>query len=316
MRRLRHVSSLSLTEHLSVHYCYKYMPAKGAALLLATLLQLGVASSAGAAPARTQVRVFQADNFRLSGMNFVLLDYDGVAISSWQNIVFNHMTNWLFDMPASNQVTMVAETKKSPRGITVNTSTQFPMLPGGPIYVCAVPAPDLMSPCELTLERFCGENRTVKQCNTCADQHQHECSAAGCLPDEIEDFCRVGPTEFDLVTISASFVPLAHPTSEANVACANLAPSFPIVEIWIGGSPVASGLHFREGQPYKTIEASETVKGSSQLVEAVRPAGSSSEAPTPLAKMNVKIVAGRSYHIFLVETAGGKPELNWGDDVE
>ena len=223
-------------------------------LLLSTL---GVAPSAGVpapsvdvADPRTQVRVFQADNFRLNGMDFVMIAPNGTEISSWQNIDFNRMTKWLFDMPASSQITMVAETRKYPGGIMVNASTNFPLLPGGPVYVCAVPAPDLMSPCELTLERFCGENRTARQCNACADQHQRELGAAGCLPDEISDFCRVGPTEFDLVTISSSFTPVAHPTEEANIAFANLAPSFPVIEISIGGEPVAANLHFREGQPY------------------------------------------------------------------
>jgi hypothetical protein len=297
-------------------------------LLLLLLLLPSSASSTGPGPSglpaalqvasspRTQVRVFQADNFKLSGMNFLLVSPNGTEMSSWQNIAFSHMTKWLFDMPASSQVTMVAETKKSPHGITINTSTSFPLLPGGPIYICAVPAPDLMSPCELTLERFCGENRTARQCEACAGAHQRQCRAAGCYQEEIEDFCRVGPTHFDLVTISASFTPLAHPSSEANVACANLAPSFPTIEILIGGTSIGAGLDFREGQPYKTIAASATVKGSTQLIEAVRPPGIHSEVSEPLAKMNMKIVAGRSYHIFLVETAGGKPELNWGDDLE
>ena len=342
------------------------------------LSTVGVTPSAAGVPAppvavadpRTQVRVFQADNFRLNGMDFVMVAPNGTEISQWQNVDFNHMTKWLFDMPASSQITMVAETRKYPGGIVVNASTNFPLLPGGPVYVCAVPAPDLMSPCELTLERFCGrtrqlahfpfsqslthtklisrrgagENRTARQCNACAGQHQRQLGAAGCLPDEISDFCRVGPTEFDLVTISSSFTPVAHPTEEANVAFANLAPSFPVVEILIGGAPVAANLHFREGQPYvltekvpvrlpfifrssdliqgfvgwsryRTIKASETVRGSVQVVEARRPAAAGA-APEPLARMSMKIVAGKSYHIFLVQTLGGRPELNWGDDIE
>lgn len=56
------------------------------------------------------------------------------------------------------------------------------------------------------------------------------------------------------MTISSSFTPVAHPTEEANVAFANLAPSFPVVEILIGGAPVAANLHFREGQPYVLTE--------------------------------------------------------------
>lgn len=66
---------------------------------------------------------------------------------------------------------------------------------------------------------------------------------------------------------------------------------------------------------YRTIKASETVRGSVQVVEARRPAAAGA-APEPLARMSMKIVAGKSYHIFLVQTLGGRPELNWGDDVE
>jgi hypothetical protein len=251
---------------------------------------------------RTQIRVLQGDNFKLAGMDFLLMNETGLVVKKWANVVFNRMTPWLYGYPPTDTMTMLANSRKSPHGVEMNDSTTFPLNLGGPVYIVSVQALDHLSPCVATLNRFCGSTRTIQACNVCVGQHQGVLLPVGCQPADVRNFCEVGPQQLDLVVAAAACPPLANPDTTGNVAVANMAPSFPELQFHVGPGVFAiyESVHFRQSTPYKAVDL--PTRGSSKTtVSAMWPNG------TLLVETSFHLYAGQAYTIFLLQDKRGHP---------